>query len=48
MQRITRKHGSTSRKLSFSFTHPVVEENKKGCFRLSEANQKITLNTDCK
>ena len=24
----TLEHGSTSRKLSFSFTHPVVEENK--------------------
>ena len=24
----TRQHGSTSRKLSFSFTHSVVEENK--------------------
>ena len=24
----TQEHGSTSRKLSFSFTHPIVEENK--------------------
>ena len=23
-----REHGSTSRKLAFSFAHPVVEENK--------------------
>ena len=27
-QHVTREHGSASRKLPFSFTYPVVEENK--------------------
>ena len=40
-QDITREHGSAIRKLSFSFTHPIVGGNKLGYFCLSEANQKI-------
>ena len=40
------EHGFTSRKLSFCFTHPVAEENKKKfSFERSELENKTVLFT---